>query len=148
MIGTISSDRDVQKLHPENLGTWILMTFVGHSIGAAIFMALAAFFQGIPIHKLWVPYAALACCGVIFGPLLYWARLARGRPKLCAIRFTVAMFLCSQSVMLALGFDMSKLGMLAFGKFINDYAPFLVLFFALCSVPGYFIARHKLTNPR
>lgn len=130
--------------------TWTLMAFIAHSIGAAIFMGTAAVFLGISFHTVLVPYTALAYCGVVLGPLVCWARLARARPKPCAIRFTVAMFLYSQTVMMALGFGIIRLGILPFTTFVNDYAPFLVLFFVLCSVPAYLVARQMLeaTNNR
>lgn len=120
------------------------MALIAHAIGTAIFMVVATLILGLPIRTVLVPYIVLAYSGVVLGPLILWARLARERPKSCALRFTIAMFLYSQSIMMALGFGVIRLRILPLATVVNDYAPFLVFFFALCSIPAYFVVRQIL----
>lgn len=130
-----------------NFGTWTAVIFIGHAIGMAIFVGLAAVILSIPARRLWVPYTVLVYCGLVLAPLLYWARLSRERPKSCAIRFGLAMFLYLQVLMLALGFGTIRLGILSLAAAVNDYALPMVTFSVLASVLLYVVARHMLKAP-
>jgi hypothetical protein len=127
-----------------NFGIWTTAIFVGHAIGMAIFIGVAGVILSIPPRRLWVPYTTLLYCGLVLSPLLYWARLSRGRPKACAIRFGIAMFLYLQVLVLALGFDTIRLGILSQATALNVYAPFMVPFCLLASVLLYVVARQML----
>ncbi len=131
-----------------NFGIWTAVIFVGHAIGMAIFIGLAGLILNIPARSLWVPYTALVYCGLVLSPLLYWARLSRERPKSCAIRFGIAMFLYLQVLMLALGFGAIRLGILSQAAALNDYAPFMIVFSALASILLYIAARQMLKAPQ
>lgn len=144
MTGTTTGNRKAERPKGRDYILWTLMALIAHAIGTAIFAVGAALVLSIPFRTMVLPYIALAYSGVVLGPLILWARLERERPKSCALRFTIAMFLYSQSIMLALGFGVIRLRILPVATVVNDYAPFLVFFFAICSVPAYFIARQIL----
>lgn len=127
-------------------GTWMIVTFSGHALGLAIFTGLVGLAWGIPPGKLLVPYAMLAYCGLVLCPLLYWARLSRNRPKSCAIRFAIAMFLYLQTLMLALGFGAIRLGILTKADAIDGYGPFMLPFSAFAAVLVYFVVRQMFTD--
>ena len=131
-----------------NFGIWTGVIFVGHAIGMAIFIGLAGLILSIPARRLLVPYTTLAYCGLVLSPLLYWARLARERPKSCAVRFGIAMFLYLQVLMLALGLGAIRLGIVSQAAALNDYAPFMIPFSALASVLVYIAARQMLKAPQ
>lgn len=137
-----------QKAGSVNFGIWTSIIFVGHAIGMAIFIALAGLVLNIPAHRLLVPYTTLLYCGLVLSPLLYWARLSRERPRSCALRFGIAMFLYLQVLMLALGFSTIRLGILSRATALNDYAPFMVPFSMLVSALLYIVALQMLGAPQ
>jgi len=140
--------QNTPKSHSVNFGLWTVVIFIGHALGMGIFVGFAGLLLGIPARRLLVPYTTLVYCGLALSPLLYWARLARERPKSCAIRFGIAIFLYLQVLMLALGFGTIRLGILSQAEVLNTYAPFMVLFSALVSVLIYLAARQMLKNPQ
>ena len=127
-------------------GTWTAVIFVGHAIGMAIFVGLTGVILSVPIRRLVVPYTTLVYCGLVLAPLLYWARLSRGRPKSCAIRFGITMFFYLQVFMLALGFGTIRLGILSLAAAINDYALPMMVFSVLASVLLYLFACQMFKN--
>lgn len=131
-----------------NLATWFAAIFLGHATGMAALAGLAAAILKIPVHGLLVPYIALACCGLVLAPSLYWARLSRERPDSCAIRFGVGMFLYLQALMLALGFGAVRVGIISRVAAIHGFAPLVIPFSALASVLLYVAARQVLKAPR
>lgn len=131
-----------------NFGVWTAVIFIGHAIGMAIFVGLAGVILSVPIRRLVVPYTTLVYCGLVLAPLLYWARLSRERPRSCAIRFGIAMFLYLQVLMLALGFGTIRLGILSLAAAINDYALPMVVFSVLASALLYLVARRMLKAPQ
>jgi hypothetical protein len=143
-----SDGEKMQRPGSVNFGIWTAVIFVGHAIGMAIFIGLAGLILGIPARRLLVPYTTLLYCGLVLSPLLYWARLSRERPKSCAIRFGIAMFLYLQVLMLALGFGTIRLGILSQATALNDYAPFMVPFSVLASILLYVVARQMLKAPQ
>ena len=64
-----------------NFGIWKAVIFAGHAIGMAISVGLAGAILSLPARRLLVPYAILLYCGLALSPLLYLARLSRGRPS-------------------------------------------------------------------
>ena len=142
---------DQQKtLNPRsvNFGTWTAMVVVGNALGMATFVGLAGLVLSIPARRLLMPYATLVPCGFVLAPLLYWARLARERPKSCSIRLGIAMFLYFQAVILALGLDTLRLGIVSQAAALDDYALFLIPFSALASVLGSVVVRQMLEAHR
>lgn len=131
-----------------SFGTWTAVIFIGHAVGMAIFVALAGIIMSLPARRLLVPYTALVYCGLVLAPLLYWARLSRERPKSCAIRFGIAMFLYLQILIFAIGYGTIRLGMLSVGAAVRDYGPSMVVFSVLASVLLYLVARHMLKVPQ
>jgi len=127
-----------------NFGKWTAVIFVGHAVGAAIFIRFAGFALALPARRLWVPYTMLLYCGLALSPLLYWARLAREQPKTCAIRMAIASFLYAQVFMLALGVSAIRLGVLSQTEALNNYAPIMVPFTALASTAIYVVRRQIL----
>jgi hypothetical protein len=146
LLSTIG--QNTPKPNSVNFGLWTVVIFVGHAIGMAIFIGLAGILLSIPARSLLGPYTTLVYCGLVLSPLLYWARLARERPKSCAIRFGIAMFLYLQVPMLALGFGTIRLGILSQAEVLNGYAPFMVSFSALVSFLIYIAARQMLKSPQ
>lgn len=127
-----------------SLGTWTAVIFAGHALGMAVFVGLAGVILGVPFRRLVAPYTALVGCGLVLAPALYWARASRGRPKTCARRFGIAMFLYLQVLLLALGFGTVKVGMLSAAAALHDYALPMVVFSVLASVLLYLVARPML----
>src|SRR5260370_28616921 len=127
-----------------NFGIWTAVVFGGHAIGMAIFIGLAGLILNMPVRRLFVPYTMFLYCGLVLSPLLYWARLSRARPRSCAIRLGIGIFLYLQTLMLALGFSTIRLGILSQTTVIDDYAPFMVFFSALTSIALYVVARQML----
>jgi hypothetical protein len=140
--------KDAPRPGSVNFGIWTAVIFIGHAIGMAIFVGFAGVILSIPTRRLLVPYTILACCGWVLSPLLYWARESRERPKRCAIRFGVAVFLYLQVLMLALAFGTIRLGLLSHAAILNDYAPFMMPFSALASALVYFVTRRMLEAPQ
>jgi len=134
----------VRRAGSASLAVWIAVILFGNAAGAAIFVAMAGVELDLPIRRLWIPYAALFDCGLVLAPLLYWAALSRERPKSCAIRSAIAMFLYIQTVMLALGFSTIKLGILSRNQIIDGYAPFMEAFSVIASILIYTVARRML----
>lgn len=130
-----------------NFGRWILLILFSNAVGCAIFIALAGMVLNLTIHQLWQPYLALVECGFVLAPLLYWARLSRERPKSCSIRFAISMFFYIQSVMLALGFSIIRLGIWSMKEVIYDYAPFMELLSVVVSFLIYLVVRQMLKAP-
>ncbi len=129
-------------------GTWMLVVLSGHTIGAAIFLGLAGLVLSMSVRMLLVPFAMFSYCGLVLAPFLYWARLARESPRVCARRFATAIFFYLQVVMLALGFSAVKLGILSQHTALNDYGPFMLPFSALASACSYYAARQILQTPK
>jgi hypothetical protein len=136
--------RETPRSGSVNFGTWTVVIFIAHAIGMSIFVGLAGVILSIPARRLLVPYIVLVCCGLVLSPLLYWARLSRERPKSCATRFGIAIFLYLQVLMLALGFGTITLGILSRSAALNDYAPFMIPFSVLVSVLVYVVTRQML----
>jgi hypothetical protein len=126
-----------------NFGVWTAVVFIGHAVGATIFVGLAGLALNLPAHKLLLPYGAMLYCGLVLSPLLYWVRLAREQPKSCAIRLALSMFLYSQVLMLTLGFSTIRLGILSQEAATGYALPVLVLS-ALASVLLYIFTRQML----
>lgn len=135
-----------QRLGTVNFGIWTAVILVGHAMGMAILIGIAGLILNIPARRLLVPYTTLLYCGLVLSPLLYWARLARQRPKSCAIRLAIAVFLYSQALMLALGFSAIRLDILSQKTALNEYAPFMVPFSALASIVLYIAARQMFES--
>lgn len=137
----------MERQHSVTFASWATATFVGHTVGMAVFVGLAGLVLNISVRRLLVPYATLAYCGLVFSPLLYWAYLVRNRPKSCAIRLGVAVFLYLQVFMLALGFSTIGLGIMSVRAALN-YAPFMLPFSALASAALYVAAREVLVTAK
>ncbi|HZT73831.1 MAG TPA: hypothetical protein VE996_09290 [Terriglobales bacterium] len=131
-----------------NFATWTAVIFVGHGIGMAIFVGLAGVILSVPLRRLVVPYTTLVYCGLVLAPLLYWARRSRERPKICAMRFGISMFLYLQVLLFALGIGAVKLGILSVATALDDYAVPMVVFSVLASFLVYLIARQMLRAPQ
>jgi len=127
---------------------WTTVILFANAAGAAIFVALAGVALNLPFRRLWVPYTALCSCGLLLAPSLYWARLSRERPKSCAIRFAIAIFLYIQAVMVALGSSTIRLGILSQSEVVYDYAPFMEAFSVIVSIPIYVTARLMFKAPQ
>jgi len=117
------------------------MIFVGNAIGTAVFVGVAGAILDLPLRKLLIPYTMFLECGLVLSPFLYWARLAREKPRPYAIRSAIAMFSYTVDIMLALGISAIRLGILSQTELLNYYAPLMVPFPALASVAGYVTAR-------
>ncbi len=124
-----------------NFGKWTAVIFIGNAIGTAVFLGVAGVVLDLPPRRLLIPYTMLLCCGPVLSPCLYWARLAREKPKSFAIRSAIAMFLYFQVIMVALGISAIKLGILSQTAVLNDYAPVMVPFTALTSIVTYVVIR-------
>lgn len=117
--------------------TFVSVTFAGHAVGMAMFVGSAGLILGIPAHSLLVPYAALLGCGLIFSPLLYWARLSRGRPKSRALRFGIAMFLYMPTFTLVVGFGTVRLHILPQAEALSVFGLLVLPAFAFTAAAAY-----------
>ena len=141
-------EKKTQRSGSVNFGEWTAVIFVGNAIGSAILLGVAGVIFGLPLRGLFVPYTMLLYCGLVLSPFLYWARLAREQPKLCAIRLAIAMFLYMQVLMLALAISTIRLGILSRTAVLNVYTPVMVPFSALTSVVLYAVTRQILHRRR
>lgn len=141
----IQRDRDrMRKPGSVGFGIFIAVVFGGHAAGIAIFVGLAGIILGIPAHNLLVPYMTLLYCGLVLSPLLYWARLARERPKSCALRFAIAMFFYLQIVALALGFSTIELHILSQAETVSDFGLLIVPLSAFIFAGSYLVVRQMV----
>jgi hypothetical protein len=97
----------------ENFGLLLAVTFGGHAFAMAIFVGLAGLILRISLGSLWMPCIALLAAGLVLAPFLYWARLARDRPKTRAFRFAIAMFAYGDVLTAALLFGAIWVGALS-----------------------------------
>jgi hypothetical protein len=135
------ADEKTQRPDSVNFGKWTAVIFVGNAIGTGVFVGVAGAFLDLPPRRLLLRYTLFLYCGLVLSPFLYWARLAREKPKSFAIRSAIAMFLYIQVIMLALGISTIKLGILSQTAVLNDYAPVMVPFTALISIVFYVFRR-------
>jgi hypothetical protein len=129
-------------------GMFTAMVFAGNALGMAIFVGFGGLILGISSHRLLMPYTTLLYCGLVLSPLLYWARLSRGRHKSCALRFATAILLYLQAVMLALGFSAIKLNVLSQAEAISDFGLLIVPLSAFTFAASYLVARRMLGTPK
>jgi hypothetical protein len=99
----------IQRPDKVKLRAFVAIFLTGGTIGTAIFTGLAGLMLGIPARRLAVPYTALLCCGLVFTLFIYWARLVRDRPKLCAVRLGIGMSFYLLLLALALGYSAIRL---------------------------------------
>jgi len=126
-----------------DFGVWTLVIFCGHTLGMTVFVGLVALIGGIPIRSLFTPYVMLLYCGMVLSPLLYWVRISRDRPKTCAVRFAIAIFLYFQVFTGAVGYGAIRLRFISPTTAGHDYVPVLV-FSIVGSVLLYVIAGNML----
>ena len=145
----IQRDKDrMRESCSVGFGIFIAVVFGGHAVGMAIFVGLIGLILGIPVRNLLVPYTTLVYCGLVLSPLLYWVRLARERPKSCALRFAVAMFFYLQIVVLALGFSTIKLHILSHAEAVRDFGLLIIPLSVFMFAASYLVVRHTVKGTK
>jgi hypothetical protein len=74
---------------PPNFLVWLIKTVGSWALGSAVWIGLAGLALRAPIHRLLVPWAALAGSGLVLSPLIYWGRLAPDGPRGRIRRFVI-----------------------------------------------------------
>lgn len=131
-----------------NFGLLLAVTFGGHAFGMAAFVGFAGLMLRISLSRLWVPYLALLVAGLVLAPFLYWARLARDRPKTSAFRFAIAMFAYGDVLTAALLFGAVWMDVLSPPVVLYDIVPLLLPFFGLMSVLVYVVVLQMLKDQK
>ena len=147
MNGSSSTREGMPKPDKVNFAVWTGIMFLGHSIGYAIFLGAIGLIFDLAIPNLWKPYLLLVYCGLLFGPLSYWARIARERPQTCARRFAIVCFLYFQILVFVLLYSATDLKLLNRDDAIGFYSLCLVPFNALVCLYIYRTMHQKLEKP-
>ena len=134
-------NQKTRKSGAVTFGVFTAVVLVGQALGSALVAECIAVILGIPVRRLLVPYLVLVTCGCVLSPPLYWARTARRRPRVYAIRVAIAIFLDVQVFMLALGFGATRLGLVSWVEFLWEYAPFIPPFSAVVAALDYVAVR-------
>jgi hypothetical protein len=145
---TRSDGEEERGMNGINFGFWLAATLIGSAILDAIFAAVAALILAVPPSRLLLPYLALLDSSLVFFSLLYWALLARGRPKPYALRFSVTVFAYSQVLAVALGFSAVWLHVLSLSEVINILATCALPASVTVSGIAYVAARQMVKAPR
>ena len=124
---------------PVNLAVLMGRIMVGQAVFAASVVRFAGLALGLPVHRLLVPFLLLLYCGLVLSPFVYSARLARERPKSCALRFGIAIFSYLTVSTMALTFGAIKAGVLSPAD--ADDLLFVLLFSVFGAVIAYFVER-------
>ena len=114
---------------------------VGQSIGAAFMVGCAQLLLERPPHMLLPPFFALAACGPVLAPFLWWARIVRAQPRRFGVRLGMAMFIYLEMFTMAMLFGASWLGILPEGEVLTWYLPVMVIATAIVSYVLYLILR-------
>lgn len=96
--------------------------------------------------SLLLPYALFAYCGLVLSPLIYWARLARRRPRVCALRFAIAIFGYLLLLSWAIEFALVRLRIYSQAEAIRNLGPLLALFPTFSAVIAYFFMHRMLST--
>jgi len=129
---------------PVNLAVLMGRIMVGQAVFAASVVGFAGLALGLPVHRLLVPFLLLLYCGLVLSPFVYSARLARERPKSCALRFGIAIFSYLTVSAMALTFGAIKAGVLSPAKAMHTYLPFVLPISVFGGVITYFVGRKVL----
>ena len=129
---------------PVNLAVLMGRIMVGQAVFAASVVGFAGLALGLPVHRLLVPFLLLLYCGLVLSPFVYSARLARERPKSCALRFGIAIFSYLTVSAMALTFGAIKAGVLSPAEAMHTYLPFVLPISVFGGVITYFVGRQVL----
>lgn len=138
----------IQRPDKAKLRAFVVIFLIGGTIGTAIFTGLAGFMLGIPARRLAVPYTALLCCGLAFTLFIYWARLVRDQPKLCAVRLGIGMSFYLLLLALTLGYSAIRLHIMPRAEAISDFGVAGLLISPMGFLISYMILPRMLKAPR
>jgi hypothetical protein len=130
---------------PPNFVVWIIKATGGWASGTAVWIGLAGLALRAPIHRLLVPWAALAGSGLVLSPLLYWARLAPDGPKGRVRRVVIGQLIFLPVLGVAVLFDGVWLGVVS-RRVAWSLAPATVLLTIFFTVIAYAVARAILIS--
>jgi hypothetical protein len=123
----------------------LVQTVVGTAVGAAMFVGFAGLVFGLSARSLLVPFVALIVPGPILAPFLYWARLARDRPKAFALRFAIGAFAQLQVLATALLFSAIWTGIASPTTVVEDIVPILFPFLIFLT-PIIYLGVHSMSK--
>lgn len=134
----------MQKPTPIKVGRWIFIFLGTYAVGVGVFVGISGLALSLSFRSLFLPYVMLLYCGLVFALLMYWVRQSYDRPKSCALRLTLAVFLYLQMLSLVLGFSVIKLGIVSCAIILNDTVPIILVGSAITCVVVYVTARRRL----
>ena len=121
----------------ESLVRIVTAVLVGQVALAASLVGVAYLVLSVPAHMLLVPFLLIASCGLVFAPQLYWARLARARPKAYVIRLGLALFVYVELLTLAGVASEIWLGIESEQEALTSDVPFLMSCVTVVSIVVY-----------
>ena len=132
----------------ESFGFFLAAGIGGNALGVAAFVGSIELILGAPVRSLAAPYVALLVPGFVLPPFLYWARLARDRPRSCALRFAIGMLAWTLPFTLALGFSAVWLHILSFDEAVDIVGPLALLGPASAFAAAYIAVRQFVKAPQ
>ena len=126
-----------------NFVKWTSLFVLTYAICEALFIGFAGLALNLPLRMLLLPYVMLLYAAFATGPLIYWARQSYDRPKSFALRFASAVSLGSLLFMLALAFDVVRVGLLPSKVVLSYFAPYILPGCAIAWIMVYRSARKR-----
>lgn len=123
---------------------WNLVFVATYGVLEAAFIAVVGLALNIPARSLLVPYLMLLFSVVLLAPCVRWVLQFRDKPKSCAIRFALVIFVYLQVFSLILAFNAVNLGIVSKAIIVDDSAPIAVIGSTIMSIGVYITVRRRL----
>jgi hypothetical protein len=123
---------------------WVLAFFATYAALATILVGLASQILSLSFQSLILPFMMLLGCGLLLSFLVYWVRQSYERPKTCALRFALVVFVYLQLFALVILLSASSIGILSRVTLLHDFIPLLAPGAAISASVAYVLTLKQL----